>query len=407
MRLRLRHVAGSLVLLVWLTSPALALEQDDLDSLSRHLGATAEAASKFGEVGETLTHISSGQFSGTGSQKRAMARRVDAAMQPWRNASAATKGSLPYKVAPPAFMVSDVATGIVAPMMEGDVRGALGSAVNIGVAPTVTGAGASLFGAIGTGTGAVVGSFIPVVGTAVGSMVGGAVGTVAGGYISAFAYDKYIKDLVGKAVEGGIAGVLDDTPLHQAMMARDTFLREQAADDLKAAWQDLRMVSASFNPEGTELMGGGAMPYIVAPKAPVPSPDAQQQAALPPPTVGDLLTGVKKIMLEGPTVCTIDNGLVNCTQPPANIGPAVRQISRSLSGIVTGNTLELTLRDVFEARDAKCTVTTVYQGQYQVVLEAGGRALGKQTVTMSVAGCAKPMKTTNHYSGVGTWRVLE
>ncbi|MHB1109880.1 MAG: hypothetical protein ACYCZU_06145, partial [Devosia sp.] len=65
-----------------------------------------------------------------------------------------------------------------------------------------------------------VGSFIPVVGTALGGMVGGAIGTVAGGFITSFAYDKYVKELVGKGVETGLAAVFDTDPLGQAMLAR-------------------------------------------------------------------------------------------------------------------------------------------------------------------------------------------
>lgn len=303
----LRLAAGTLALVICLASPALALDQDDLDGLSRHGEASAEAFTRFGNVDEKLTHISSRKFSGTGSQRRAMARRVDAAMEPWRNASQATRNSLSYKVLPHAFTVADEGMAMIGAAWEGDYRGAIGTAVSVAVEPTAVGGGASLFGAIGSGAGAVAGSFIPVVGTAVGSLVGGAVGTVAGGYISSCAYDKFVKGLVVSGV-GGIAGVFDETPLHRAMMARDEFLRDQAADDLKAEWQKLRMVSASFNPESAELVGPGATPYIVAPKPPPPSPAApapEKQAAL---TTGNVLAGVRKFSI-GPLVWHVEAGI--------------------------------------------------------------------------------------------------
>lgn len=405
---RVLAVVMPMALLLASAQPSMALDQETLDRISRHLGATAEAVSKFGEIGETLTHIASGKFSGTGSQKRDMARRVDDALDPWRKASASTKASLPYTVAPNAFLLSDFATSVFAPAMEGDYRGAMGGAANIAVAPTATGAGATLFGAIGTGIGATVGSFIPVVGTALGSMVGGAIGTVAGGYVSAAAYDIYVKDLVQKGVEGGIAAVFDVAPLQQAMMARDAFLREQGADDLKRAWADLNMVSKDFNPEGVELVWPGSTPYIVQtpPGGTTPLPPE-------PGAVGDLLAGIKGVVLSvgsaRSTTCMIDDGKVNCSLPPPSIGPAVRELSSSLSGVVDGNTLVLEFRAEFEAKGTNdCTTRTVYRGPEKVVLETGGKTLTTSSITMTVSGdCSGPMTTTHNYSSAGLWHVVE
>jgi hypothetical protein len=45
--------------LVWASHPVHALDPDDLDNLSRHGQSSAEAFVKFGNVGATLTHISS------------------------------------------------------------------------------------------------------------------------------------------------------------------------------------------------------------------------------------------------------------------------------------------------------------------------------------------------------------
>ncbi|MDP1730108.1 MAG: hypothetical protein Q8L54_02810, partial [Devosia sp.] len=391
-------------------SAAPARDGDIVDTLSRFIGAGNEAVQQFGAAGETLVHIGGGTFAGagTGSVKRGLARRWDAALEPWRQASRTTRDSLPYRLAPHALLVSDIATSLVAPALEGDMRGAVGNAVNMAVSPAVTGAGVSLFGAIGSGAGAAVGSFIPVVGTAAGAMVGGAIGTVAGGFIASFAYDKYVKELVGKGVEAGIAGVFDTDPLRQAMLARDAFLRGQAQGELRQAWEGLRMVSQDFDPgQSVELVGPGTTPYIVVPREP--------ETTLPEPgAAGDLLAGVKTFVLNQnsemnhPVVCTIDDGQVSCSLPPAGIGPAVRQLYQSLSGVVAGNTLDLEFRAGFESDGNDCTNTTVYRGSNQVVLEEGGRTLATSTVTMTSSGCGEPMATSDSYSDVvGTWHAVQ
>jgi hypothetical protein len=166
-----------------------------------------------------------------------------------------------------------------------------------------------------------------------------------------------------------------------------------------------------FKPEEVALLDFGALPYVPVPKQ--PAPDAKQQAALPPAVIGDLLTGVRKIVLDGPTTCTIDRGQVDCIQPPANVGSAVRVVSRSLAGVVAGNTLELEWKDTFEARTEKCINRTVYQGHRQIALQADGRAFDKGSVTMTVSVSGNPeicgTSTTRTGSGtsVGTWRVVQ
>ncbi len=135
--------------------------------------------------------------------------------------------------------------------------------------------------------------------------------------------------------------MFDTAPLTEAMQAKRAFLWATMAPEQQAQLQ-------GFNPEEVALLDFGTLPYVLVPKQ--PAPDTQQQAALPPAVVGNLLTGVKKIVFDDgrPTTCTIDNGRVTCTMPPADIGPAVRIVSRSLAGVVAGNILELEWRDVFE-----------------------------------------------------------
>ena len=389
-----------------LPQPALALDQDDRQSLSRHGEASVEAFAKFGDVGETLTHINSGKFGGTGSQRREMSRRVDAALEPWRNASQSAKSSLSYKVLPHAFTVADEGMSILGAAIEGDYRGAMGIAVSVAVEPSATAAAASVFGAIGTGAGMVVGSFIPVVGTAGGAMVGGAIGTVAGGYISSFAYDKYVKDHVGKGVEAGLAGLFDDTKLHEAMMARDAFLREQGADDLKAAWSQLRMVSKDFNPAGVELVGPGSTPYIVPPKPPLP--DTQQEAALPP-AIGALLP--ENLQLLGgmtPNNCSIANDQMRC-EHSWSLGNS--QWHRQFTGTVSGSTVigtEVTIEDVrFQAVACAYRWRWTYQMRYDFEDSGQVRVTAANGAIRLIANsCPEPPKPhlPPGYSGVGTWK---
>ncbi len=274
------------------------------------------------------------------------------------------------------------------------MRGAVSGAAAIAVGGKVTAGGAALFGEVGSVAGGVVGSFFPVIGNIAGSVVGGAVGTAAGGFIAAFGYDKYIKDYVAQGV-AGIVSVFDTAPLDEAMQAKRAFLWETMSPEERAQLQ-------SFNRrEEVTLLDFGTLPYVPVPKQ--PAPDAQQQAALPPGGVDNLLAGARRIVLDGPTICTIDNGQVNCTPPPVNTGPGLSVLSHSLSGVVAGDTLELELQRVL--KQWNCTVAD--RGHIQVVLEAGGRAHYKQTTTLVVSGCDKPMTRADNYTSVGTWRVLQ
>jgi hypothetical protein len=394
----------------WLTMPASASAADEpIDVVAgRHVGATAEAVNQFAEHVSGMRNVRAADYVGlgTGSQKRELARLGNGALEPWKNAAETTKASLPFKLAPHAMLASDIATGLIAPAMEGDYRGAMGAAVNMAVAPTITGGGASMVGAIGTGAGMAIGSFIPVVGTAVGGMVGGAVGTVAGGYLSAIAYDKYVKDLVGGGVEAGIAAIFDTSNLTQAMMARDAFLREQGANDLKKAWDSLRLVSRDFNPAGIELVGPGSTPYIVAPKPPLETAPPEQQAALPPDLSG--LTSFvlnQNDQIQYPLQCKIDGGRVSCFGRH-NQGPG-STLTITLTGLRNGNTLEMENFTVFEASQG-CTSRAEYRGHEIFELLPGGKTKvrGSMTARQVLRGgpCTGPETWGGDYQATGSWQ---
>ena len=271
-----------------------AVAQENRDIASRWLGAGDAAAQSLAKAGGTLTNIDTGKF------------------------TALSK----------AIAIADAASTLGAASAL-DVRGAVSGAAAIAVGGEVTAGGAALFGELGAMTGGAVGSFFPVIGNIAGTIVGGAVGTAAGGFIAAYGYDKYVKDYVAKGVTG-IVSVFDKAPLAEAMEAKRAFLWATMAPEERAQLQ-------GFNPEEVTLLDFGTLPYVLVPKQSgpgVPEPDVQQQAALPPGAVGSLLAGVKKIVIDVPTTCMIDSGRVTCTMPPANMGSAVRVVSRSLAGVV-------------------------------------------------------------------------
>ncbi|MDO8360045.1 MAG: hypothetical protein Q7T08_08390, partial [Devosia sp.] len=353
----------------------------------------AEAVSRFGAIGTTLTHISSSTFGGTGSQRRDMARRVERAFDPWRNASAATRASLGLTVATKALTVTDYATSVFAPGLEGDVRGAVSGAVQIAVAPTIITAGTAVFGTLGTGAGALVGSVIPVVGTGLGGVVGGAIGKVAGGYLSAFAYDKWIKGWVGAGVEAGLAGLFDKGALQDAMRNRDQYFYDQSIPEMRVAWDELR--STGLGPDSVELTGPEQTPYIVVPA----EPDAV------------VLTLPESFAVSWDTdpgnwvPCTIAGGNVTCLDERDIAGGHMKSTS---TGTVTGNVIELESLTIWQT-GGECPTTTKYLAHNTMVFEPGGRLTTSGGGTGEIIARSGPCtggETSWTYSGdaEGSWR---
>lgn len=334
---------ATLTVLLAVSQPALAFDSADADTLSHFVGDAAQAV---GEAGETLRELKSGEFADVrGRVARGTTKaKWNAATAPIRDSSAALRKSLPYKVAPTLFTISDTITSVLAPALDGDYRGAMGNAANLAVAPTASGAGASLFGAIGTGVGATIGSFIPVVGTVAGGMVGGAIGTFAGGFIAASAYDTYVKDNLAGGLEAGIASLFDQTPLQQAMDARHAFLYETGADDIRAYWDNLR--ATGLSPDEVELIGPELSPDIAVPKEPLPPPPPGEAAA-----DGDLLAGVRKFSI-GPEVWTIEGGVATFRMEYP--GPVHTVLTGR--GTVSGDRIEGTMTWVHGGDDGGCVV---------------------------------------------------
>ncbi len=246
------------LLLMWvflLPIPAVAGPNDTAwsETLGTFVSSSAAAIDNFGKVDGILTNVRSGSFIGfTGSKRRALSRKWNKWFEWVRGKGRAAGASVPYKFAPWALLTVDVSTSVIAPALEGDMKGAAAGVVNIGGASGAVSAGSALLGSVGSGVGAAVGSFFPVIGTAAGTMVGGAVGNIAGGFLAAAAYDIYAKQSVGDLVEGAIASLFD--PRTEAIRAREAFLRRQTAVALQPYWDDLHMVSEDFDMNSVELL---------------------------------------------------------------------------------------------------------------------------------------------------------
>jgi hypothetical protein len=372
-----------------------------LDSLSRFVGSSHSSVQEFAKLGGKLVDVRRGAFAGvgTGRTQRGLARGWNAAFDPWRNASAATKNSLPFKAAPGLFMASDIATSVIAPLTEYDLRGATAGAVNVAVSNTAANAGTVAIGAFGTGVGALIGSFVPVIGTAVGGIVGGAIGTVAGGYISYSAYDIYIKQHVVEAVEGGLAAIFDTAPLIKAMRAREERLRLQAALDLKPEWEKLHRIGEDFDMSSVEL---------------VPPPTIFYQPGTPgagdvPPTIdsSDYLAGVHRLVI-GELVLSITGGVVTGIAEFPGWGRTVATVR----GILSRNRIEGTMTYLHTDDQSQCgyvvreTVPIVYIFNAETV--TGEHRPGPVDVLSTYGPCGQGWaKMTEGFTYTSPWKVLE
>lgn len=388
------------------------LSNEAAETLGRHLEAGVEAGKRFGEAGETLTRLSSGSFGGmglTGSQRRTMARRVDAAMQPWRDVAENVRtgrGAMAFTVASQLLTLVDEGAAMLGSAYSGDIRGATSTAVSVAVEPVAVGA----FTAIGTGVGATVGSFVPVLGNALGGVVGGAVGTVAGGYIGAYAYDKYVKELITRSAEGGIATLFDTPPRQQAMQARQAFLHQNASPEVRAEWDRMNAMSRSFGGGEGQVLDWERLPYVIGRQPPTPpssaaAPAPEQQAALGDGVPTSFVLN-QSTQINYPLACTVKDARVTCSGRHSQ-GPGAT-LTISLTGTVSGNTLNVENFTVFESATG-CTSRAEYRGRDTIILEPGGRAQlsGSHTATQRLRGAPCPTGPTtwsNSFSGPGWWR---
>jgi hypothetical protein len=407
--MRAGFLAGAALVLVS-DIPARALEQEDIESLGRILGASNEAVSRVGEAGEVLKDFGKNDFvgAGTGSVKRGLARGWNDALQPWKDASERVREGLPFKIVGKAFQASDYVTPIGS-ASAGDVRGTVSGVAQIAVGTQATAGGAAFFGAVGTGAGAVVGSFFPVVGNIVGAEIGGAIGTVAGGFISAYGYDKYLKDYVGAGVEAGFASVFDTAGVTQTIRARQSFLHQnlspEVADQLKT--------SLAFSSGEVQMLDWERVPYaIVKPQQPsaAPTPVPEQQAALPP--VG-APTGDFQINPGDPQVfnCTIAAGVMRCEGSYA-LGMARWQyrVEATLNGTTATGTQSTILDQRYQSG---CGYRELMQWPARYEFEDGGRVritLSPGTVKLLSNSCPVPPRSvmpSSSTSGVSTWRARQ
>ena len=336
------------------------------------------------------------------------------------------KNGAPFKAMGKALLVSDIATGVVAPWSEGDGRGAISGAVNIAINNTVVSTGAAAMGAVG----AVVGSVVPFAGTAAGAAVGGAIGAAAGGFITSIAFDRFGKSVVAKVVEGAIASVMDPDPLDKAMKSRDEYLRAQAAPELQRAWNDLHAVSAGFGGEEVEAVGPGTTPYIVqnkgwlvgAPASEAPAPSEGAASSESAAASDDVLAGVRRFEAEwwvpgypqskSTYICEVNGGNFVCR---GDLKYECSRFTQVISGTVQGGHLDGT--SVHEGQAGTCSAcTTSERGVAHATIEltADGKSSGEvgpgnwnETSMTGSCGNRGLIKSTSPGGKLeGSWRKL-
>ncbi len=408
-------IASVSVALLAAVAPAHALDNETSDEVGRWLGSSNEAVQRFGASGETLRDLTKGDFAGagTGSVKRSLRNEWNAALQPWKDASQTVRNSLPYKVLPNVFTISDVATSVVAPAIEGDGRGAMSGVANIAAATGAAAAGASLFGAVGS----TIGAYLPMISTASGAaMIGGAIGPIAGGLIVAYAYDKYGKDAVGSFVEGLIA-LGDVDPLTQAMRAREEYFARQAAPELAREWQRGLDVSRSMGQEEEQLPGKLSGWYQPKPFQPQTQQQQQQPQASPTAPQPVSLANAKKIEIiswvpPGETkirvLCSVESSRVDCSGGVTQKG---FRAETQQSGTFSGNVIEFK-EHVRVAYDHPACGTVVYEmdNTSTHTLAANGTETfrsGGAPTRIIVDKCGAKTGQTPPSQGIGTWRVIE
>ena len=318
------------------------------ETLGQGLSATNSGIGNLGKAADGLKGLTSGAFVGQRVMKGAGKAAWNGLFNDVRKAAEASKNSVGFAVAAKALWFNDLADGVVAPLVEGDGRGAVSGAVNIAINDAVVSAGTVGVAALG----AAIGSVIPIAGTAagasLGTMVGGAIGTVAGGFVSSLAFDRYGKALVAKGVEGVIASLFDTGDLQKAMNARRELWYAQASPELQKVENDLSAVSESFGNESVELLGPGSSPYIVA------KPDA------PAATGEDVLAGVTKFELmlwssgrpdtKGSNICQISGRNFSCRGEDRD---ACGVYTHVISGTVQGG--HLAGSAVYDSRMGLCS----------------------------------------------------
>ena len=403
--------------------PGLGHAADDesaSETAGRWLGASNEAVQAFGKSGESLGVVTAKSFvdAGTGSAKRSLANGWNAAAQSYQATTAATKASVPYSVAPTVFTGAEV-LNLMAPAIEGDGKGVVSGAANIGAASLVAAegaaAGAKLFGMVG----GAVGSFIPVVGTAAGAMVGGAIGTVTGGFVASIAYDRYGKSVLTKVVEGGLSALTDPDPLQVAIAAREDFMRKQAAPELQANWDYAVGVSQGFGQE--EAIISKPLTGVYQPRV-APSPPV---AAVQPFT----FEGIRKIEISSwvdpsfkvTVVCDVAGDRLTCAGSGTfTSGTVSGQQKIRQTGTIDGADVVFTehVEITYQHSDTGCREVYDVDSRSRHTLLADGRetfrtlgSTGRWTSSAGNCGAAKPFGVPEvnnaQYTGAGSWSQLQ
>ena len=180
---------------------------------------------------------------GNNALRNAAANRANATLRSIKGMS--EKFKLPLLST--TVQVSDTGGTVLGALSAGDVSGAGSELLNTGVSTLSVTAGAAVGGKLFASAGALVGSAVPVVGTAAGAVVGGVVGSVVGSVggavLTSMGYDAYLKEWVRNTAEGAMTAKVDYVAL--AKESRESFEQQQQENANRARSEEEKNQAAS------------------------------------------------------------------------------------------------------------------------------------------------------------------
>ncbi|MBS0532611.1 MAG: hypothetical protein JSR72_01005 [Proteobacteria bacterium] len=390
-------------------SPRHGIAADDqtTDEIGRGLGAFNEMVQGAGQAGQSLKNVANGDFKALGLKAGSQSSTAwNSLFASWRDTSQSVRKSLPYSVVPGVLTTADAATSVLMPAVEGDGRGAVSGAVNIGAAAAVSAVGATAGGYVFSSIGGVIGGYMPMVSTAAGVTIGGAIGPVVGTIALAYAFDKYGKEYVANAVEGLIA-LGDPDPVTQAIRAREDFFARQAGPELAAEWKRSQEVSAGFGQEEQQLPGklsGWYQPKLATPGQPA----GPTLASLASARKFELVTWIPGYPTKVTVVCSGADGKFNCKG-----GYKESQITfeSTLTLALSGDKTEFREHGRLTSSSGTCTLIYEFDGGGSHTLAPGGTLIWNNAgfKTYDAGGNCKTSAagTFPPQHGVGSWRIIE
>ena len=206
---------------------------------------------------------------GNNALRKALANQANTALRSLKGMS--EKYKLPLLST--AVQLSDTGATILGSLSEGDLSGAGSELVSTGVSTLTVTAGAAAGGKLFASAGALIGSTVPVVGTAAGAVIGGVVGSVGGAVLTSVGYDAYLKDWVKSSAEGAMTPPVDYVAL--AKQSREAFeqqqqenaSRERSEDEKNQAANRFGYDKSTASSDASEVQLAQPKPDIVLPQS--------------------------------------------------------------------------------------------------------------------------------------------